>query len=148
VLESTIEQAAITAINDTLSRKDTFLTILQENIHKVLSLENDTKLTYIDNRLGELQAELVKRASTKADYEDVADEIHRLREQKQKVQLEQAGRDEVRKRIADMSAFLAEQSTAMIEYNEPLVRKLIEKITVHEDKFTVEFRSGVTVDVK
>ncbi len=148
VLESTIEQAAITAINDTLSRKDTFLTILQENIHKVLRLENDTKLTDIDKRLEELQAELVKRASTRADYEDVADEIHRLREQKQQVQLEQAGRDEVRKRIADMRTFLAEQSTTITDYEELLVRRLIEKITVHEDRFTVEFRSGVTVGVK
>jgi len=30
---------------------------------------------------------------------------------------------------------------------EPLVRQLIEKLTVYEDKFTVEFKSGVTVDV-
>jgi len=28
-----------------------------------------------------------------------------------------------------------------------LVRRLIEKVTVYEDKFTVEFKSGVTVDV-
>lgn len=27
---------------------------------------------------------------------------------------------------------------------EPLVRQLIEKLTVYEDKFTVEFKSGVT----
>ena len=38
-------------------------------------------------------------------------------------------------------------STALIEYNEPFVRRLIEKVTVYEDKFTVEFKSGVTVDV-
>ena len=31
--------------------------------------------------------------------------------------------------------------------DEQLVRRLIEKVTVYEDKFTVEFKSGVTVDV-
>jgi len=31
--------------------------------------------------------------------------------------------------------------------DEQLVRQLIEKVTVYEDKFTVEFKSGVTVDV-
>ena len=46
-----------------------------------------------------------------------------------------------------MSAFLQEQPTALAEYNEALVRRLIEKVTVYEDKFTVEFKSGVTVDV-
>ena len=29
-----------------------------------------------------------------------------------------------------------------------LVRRLIEKVTVYEDKFTVEFKSGVVVDVE
>lgn len=46
-----------------------------------------------------------------------------------------------------MDIFLREQPTAITEYNEPLVRRLIEKVTVHMDKFTVEFKSGVTVDV-
>lgn len=47
-----------------------------------------------------------------------------------------------------MDAFLHEQSTSLIDYDEALVRRLIEKITVYEDKFTVEFKSGVTVNVE
>ena len=147
-MESTIEQATVTAINNTLWDKDAFLKILEKNITTVLCRENDKALTDIDKRLEELQTELLKLANSKADYEDVADEIYRLREQKQNVQLESAGRDEVRKRIVDMSAFLREQPTAITEYDEPLVRRLIEKVTVYEDKFTVEFKSDVTVDVK
>ena len=46
-----------------------------------------------------------------------------------------------------MSTFLQEQPTALTEYDEPLVRRLIEKTTVFEDKFTVEFKPCVTVDV-
>jgi len=147
VLESTIEQALVTAINNALSGKDTFLTTLQNNIATVLSKENDKTLTDIDARLEELQTELLKLASSKADYEDVAEEIYRLREQKQKMQMENANRDELKKRIADMGTFLLEQPTALTEYDEQLVRRLIEKVTVFEDKFTVEFKSGVTVDV-
>jgi site-specific DNA recombinase len=49
--------------------------------------------------------------------------------------------------MADMSAFLKKQSTTLSKYDEQLVRRLIEKITVYEDKFTVEFKSGLTVDV-
>ena len=146
--ESTIEQVLVNAINNTLCDKDAFLTTLQNNIATVLSHENDKTLADIDKRLEELQTELLKRASSKADYEDVADEIYRLREQKQKAQVENAGRDELRKRIADMSAFLREQPTAIAEYDEQLVRRLIEKIMVYEDKFTVEFKSGVMVDVE
>ena len=101
----------------------------------------------IEKRLEELQAELLKLASTKSDYEDVADEIYTLREEKQKVQVDSASKDEIKKRIADMSAFLNEQLTTITVYDEALVRRLIEKVTIHEGKFTVEFKSGVTVDV-
>ena len=91
---------------------------------------------------------LDKLASSKADYENVGDEIYRLREEKQKAQVENLGRDELKKRISDMSAFLQELPTTLTEYDESLVRRLIEKVTVYEDKFIVEFKSGLTADVE
>ena len=33
------------------------------------------------------------------------------------------------------------------EYDEALVRRLIEKVTVHDNHFTVEFKSGLETDV-
>ncbi len=59
--------------------------------------------------------------------------------------MENANRDELRKRMADMHAYLREQPTEVAEYDEKLVRRLVEKVTVHEDGFTVEFKSGVMV---
>ena len=135
------------AINQALCDKDHFLITLQKKIETVICHENSHTLTAIDKRLTELQAELLKLASSKADYEKVGDEIYRLREEKQKAQVENLGRDELQKRITDMSAFLQEQPTALTEYDEALVRRLIEKVTVYEDKFIVEFKSGLMVDV-
>ncbi len=63
------------------------------------------------------------------------------------MQVENVNRDELKKRMADMSTFLKKQSTALAEYDEQLIRRLIEKVTVYEDNFTIEFKSGVTVDV-
>ena len=148
VQESTIEQILTTAINDTLAGKDAFITTLENNIATVLSQGNDKTIADIDKQLEELQTELVKLASSKANYEDVADEIYRLREERQKVQVENMGRDELRKRMADMSEFLREQPTAITEFDEQLVRRLIEKVTVYVDRYTVEFKSGMTVDVE
>jgi site-specific DNA recombinase len=146
VPESTLEQVTVAAINEVLGGKDDFLAILEKNIAAVLSEGNDETLADIDNRLEDLQTQLLKLASSKADYENVAEEIYRLREQKQKAQVENAGRDELRKRNADMSAFLQEQSTAVGEFNELLVRRLIEKVIVYENSFTVKFKSGVTME--
>ena len=44
--------------------------------------------------------------------------------------------------------FLAEQQQDITEYDEQLVRRLIEKITVYDEVVTVEFKSGTSVDVR
>ncbi|MDI6604984.1 MAG: Site-specific recombinase [Anaerolineae bacterium] len=46
-----------------------------------------------------------------------------------------------------MTDFLNEQSYELEEYDEQLVRRLIEKVTVFDNKLTVEFKSGVEIDV-
>ena len=43
---------------------------------------------------------------------------------------------------------LAEQQQDITEYDEQLVRRLIEKITVYDERVTVEFKSGTSVDVR
>lgn len=42
---------------------------------------------------------------------------------------------------------MQKQPTAITEYDEQLIRRLIEKVTVYEDNFMVEFRSSVAIDV-
>ena len=46
-----------------------------------------------------------------------------------------------------MTDFLNEQSYELEEYDEQLVRRLIEKVTVFDNKLTVEFKFGVEIDV-
>jgi len=147
VQESEIQEVVMRAINNTLGQKDDFLSILQHNIEVVLSRGGNKGLEEINKRLEELQIELLKLATSKSDFEDVVEEIHRLRDEKQKAQLESAGRDETRIRIADMKAFLRKQDTSVMDFDEALVRRLIEKITVYEGRVVVMFRSGVEVEV-
>ena len=56
--------------------------------------------------------------------------------------------DAIKQRISEMQQFLAEQTKDITEYDERLVRKLIEKITIFDRKVTVEFKSGTSVDVR
>ncbi|OGO90095.1 MAG: integrase [Clostridiales bacterium GWF2_38_85] len=46
-----------------------------------------------------------------------------------------------------MGTLLREQPTDIVECDEPLVWGLIEKVTVYEDKFAAEFKSGISVDI-
>ena len=50
--------------------------------------------------------------------------------------------------MEDLISFLDKQTEAISEYSEPLARRLIEKITVYDEKLVVEFKSGLTVEVE
>lgn len=96
----------------------------------------------------ELQKELLKVANAKGNYDSIVDEIYSLREAKQNAQVAGAEREGMKKRISEMQQFLAEQQQDITEYDEQLVRRLIEKITVYDERVTVEFKSGTSVDVR
>ena len=51
--------------------------------------------------------------------------------------------------IADieMESFLSGQGTEVQEYDDALVRRLVETITVHDDRFKVKFKSGIEIEV-
>lgn len=46
-----------------------------------------------------------------------------------------------------MTDFLKEQTAAVTEYNEPLARRLIEKITIFDEKMLVKFKCGLEIEV-
>ena len=47
----------------------------------------------------------------------------------------------------EMKAFLEEQKDIPVEYDEQLVRRLVEKVTVFDEKIAVKFKSGVEIEV-
>ena len=57
-------------------------------------------------------------------------------------------KDEQMKQINDLQDFIKNQPTTVTEFDEVLVRRLIAKITVFENHFIVEFRSGITIEIK
>ena len=147
VNETLLEQVTLEAINQVLCQKDDFLRTLQSNIAKVV-LEGDTlSPEVIDERLNALQKELLKKANQKDNYDTIADEILRLREQRKQAEVDSVVRDEQMKQISDLQDFIKSQPTTITEFDETLVRRLIRKITVFDDRFAIEFKSGVVTEI-
>ena len=71
-----------------------------------------------------------------------------LREKKAAVVTKDAEQEMLRKRINEMRHFLQTQTSRITEYDEQLVRRLIEKTTVCDDKLIFEFKSGMTIELK
>lgn len=129
-----------------LGNKDNYLNILIENIETVLNENADKPTADIGEKLEELQMELLRLANSKEDYEDVAEEIYRLRELKQEVMMKNAAREGLRQRIEEMTKYLKEQPQKLEVYDDLLVRRLVEKITIHERQLTIEFKSGIEIE--
>ena len=136
------------AINQVLCQKDDFLQALQTNIATVVKQGDTLSPAVIDERLRELQKELVKKANQKADYDAIADEILRLRDMRKQAEVDSVVKDEQMRLIQDLQDFIKKQTTDITKFDEALVSRHIAKIIVFEDHFTVDFKSGITVNGK
>jgi len=143
ILEDTLKEKIVEAINVAVSGKNSFLAILKKNIETVLSEDLDESTADIDKRLEELQTELIQKANSKEAYDNIVNEIYRLRDLRQETLSRNALRQDKRDRIAEMTDFLNTQTSDIAEFGDKLVRKLVEKATVYDDRLVVEFKSGV-----
>ena len=120
---------------------------LRENIRSVLQEDTDVKLHEIDAEIKKKQTELLDAGKDQNKIDEIGDAIMTLREKRQTILKEAAMRKDVQDRIEDLASFLEGQVEAVTEYSDALVRRLIEKITVCDEKLIVEFKSGLEVEV-
>lgn len=147
IQETDLQAAVMKAINKVVGQKSTVIANLETILEQTVICA-DEELAELDEKIKAVQLELVDRATSSEGYEDLARESDRLNEEKQKILVtlaEDKGRQEKKAELID---FLHEQTTEFEKFDDGLVRRLIEQITVHESgTFTVEFKSGTMVEV-
>ena len=148
VQESELQNATVKAINQLLSCSDRMMRILKDNIETALADDNSDEIEKVNVILKKKQKELVKLAHAKKDYTALADDIDNLREEKQKLLVQRAETEGVKKRIAELTDFLQDADQELSEYDEGMVRKYIEQIKVYEGKFTVCFKAKVEINIE
>lgn len=148
VREDDLKQAVIQAINELFKNRSNFLKVLEQNIAQTLSSHLHDKLMKVEKELETLQHSLIDLANSDKDYNDVVDNIYKRREEKQQLQLEIAEQDNGRERLNEIAELLKKQTCELETYDEQLVRRMIEKITVHPEKLEIEFKSEMAVEVE
>lgn len=146
--ETILENVVVQAINTLLGDKSTYQAQLQQNIAKVIRSAQQNTADGIDERLQELQKELLKKANSKEAYDEIADEIFKLREQREKCTVDTAARDAQIARINELQDFIKQQPTHLEAFDEALVKRWLERIIVWEDHFTVELKSGLKIEIE
>ena len=120
--------------------------VLKENIEAVVGCDVDEEIEVIDNMIRKSQIDLLDAGKDEARVQEIGERIVSLRERRQDVLTQAAVRKDEIDRIKAMIAFIEEQ-TGEAEYSEALVRSMIGKVTIHDDRITVEFKSGLAIDV-
>lgn len=90
----------------------------------------------------------MQQVDKRMNYYDLLDEMNALQEEKRKAEAECAERENIKMRVEEMREFLATQTQDITEYDELLVRRMIKRIDVYEDKLTFEFKSGKSIDIR
>ena len=148
IFEKDMHAAVVTSLNQMIEQKDEFLPGMRMAVEMALAQSNGPRVAEIDARLEALQKELLKKANAKQGCDELADEIEDLRTDKEALLLEDANRQGVKQRLDELEAFLEEQQEPVTDYDEGLVRRLIERITVYDDRLVFEFKSGLETEVQ
>lgn len=125
-----------------------FINVLQKNVESVLMTINPDSSAGIQAQIDELQKKIIEKSDRNEDYEDEAKKILSLRKQKDNASLNDDSGKEALERIKKLQDFIAYQSDAISEFDESLVKHLLEKITVNENELVFTFKSGITITVE
>jgi hypothetical protein len=147
VKEGELYDSVMTAINRLLAGGDNTIRILEENIHAVIGDTTEYKISEINTLLEEKQKELISLANKGKDFESLADEIEELREKRQTLLVEDASLSGENERINELIEFIHTNKYRTLLYDDTLVRKIIQNVTVYDDHFVICFKSGIEIKV-
>lgn len=129
-----------------IEQKDEFLPGMRLVAELALGQSNSPRVAEIDTQLEVLQEELLKKANAKQGGDELTGEIGALREEKQNLLVEDANRAAMKQRLDELEAFLNDHQEPVTEYDEGMVGRLIERITIYEDHLA--FKSGLETEVQ
>ena len=105
------------------------------------------QISEINSLLEEKQKELIKLANKGQDYEHLADKIDNLREKRQTLLVEDASLSGENERINEMIESIRKNKFRTLEYDDKLVRKIIQSVTVYKEHFLISFKSGNEIEI-
>lgn len=136
------------AINKVLGSKQRAIKVLETNISEVVGKVHIEELERIKQQIEKQQTLLVKMTAASEDYSKVVDKIYALQKEQEEVMAANVNYKEGKERIQEMIEYLKSQPKRVTAYDEHLVRKLIEKITVYDDHIDFLFKSGIQIEIK
>ena len=122
--------------------------LLKKNIQETVFDDMEARVAPVDEQLAELQQQMIDHAGDDALVDELGLQADDLRRTRQDILAEAAGRTDLQSRMNDMIAFLEEMPEAITDYSETLTRRLVDRITIFDEKIVVELKSGLEMEVE
>ena len=90
IFEKDLHAKVVKAVNQLIEQKDELLPVFKANVERALGSSNSAAVAEVDEKLLTIQKELLKKADARQGYDDLAEQIEALRDEKQRLLLEDA----------------------------------------------------------
>lgn len=157
--EEPLQKAILAAINSVMSQKSTLIRQITSAMEMELAPVpgESMSLADIERRLGELNDQTRELVAESARAEDatactaqlraVMNEAAVLKEKRALIEEQRQSNAQALRRIEDAAAAMAQASTHISEWDEALIRQLVDTVKVNSaEKITVFLRGGVQVE--
>lgn len=150
--ESVLHRTVLHAINQVLENKDDFVQTLRKNVVTALTHgTEDSEYAKEKKKLQKAMAELIQQQAqqdgNKTAFEERCQAITAQIEALEMKQIKASSRGEKSRKMEDIENFLDKTNCVLTEYDDKLVRKLIQNINVvNARKIEVVFKSGIIVE--
>ncbi|NBK94234.1 recombinase family protein [bacterium 1XD21-13] len=156
--ETTVQEAIMTAVNKVVEDQGEFVQAFRANVIRIIgSYSSQAEPTEYDEQIEELQGRLLELIEESArtecadeefdrQYRMIADEMKGLKKERAKVVQERRLADSYEQRLEDMEGYIKKAGYLKREFDDDLVRRLIERIKVlNENWIEIQFQSGIVM---
>lgn len=130
------------------ARKNIVTALLKQKIESTIFEDLEERLQALDEKNTALQMQLIVVSGDREQEEPIQDEMDILRKERQGILAEAAARSDLKERMNDMISFLDKMPQVIAEYSDAITRRLVEKITIFDEKIVVEPKSGLMMEVE
>jgi DNA invertase Pin-like site-specific DNA recombinase len=157
--EEPLHNAIMMAINNVVKNKGEFIGAFRENVIRVIgdystkgiSTDFDDKIESLQKEMLSLIEENAKQGAVAEDFDDeykrISEEINELKKAKLRLVQEKKEAENYGEQLNEMESTLKTVRPDVREFDEDLVRRLIQTIKVNKgEKLEIQFESGIVMD--
>ena len=147
VKEPLLKEATVEAFNQLIEGHKLAGKQIKASIMKVIKNSKGPTLDQLDKQLEEVQMQLIQAANQHQNCDALTQQIMDLRKQRAKVQSREAKQQAKLHSIDEINKLIEFHKYGLVDFDEGLVRRLVEKITIFKRYMEFKFKDGEVIRI-